>query len=140
MLYRTSGKPVVRTHAASSDFTIADETGTAQILVERAAFEVVADFVEMERASALSAAGQALLATLGWPLPPIASVELCEAVVPIDADIEVAGSATREPELVPAAGERGYRDGQASLPVFSGEVTVLGEKRERRWISGKPRA
>jgi len=138
LLYRGDGQIVVREHAAGCDFTITDETGTAQVLVERAAVEVVADFVEMERASALSAAGQALLAELGWGLPPIASVELCEAVIPIDADIDVAGSATREPWPVPAAGERGYRDAQPTLLVFSSETTLLGEKRERRWIGTRP--
>jgi len=140
LLYRASDKVFSRVHEACRDFTVTDKTGAAQILSERAAVEVVADFVEMERASWLSPTGRAVLAELGWELPEIASVELCEAVIPIDGEIEVAGSATREPGLGPVAGERGYREGPGGLLVFSGDTVLLGERRERRWIGGTLRA
>jgi hypothetical protein len=52
----------------------------------------------------------------------------------VDAPIDVAGAATREPDLRIVPGERGYRDGASTMLVFSGEVAVHGEDRERRYI------
>jgi hypothetical protein len=127
---------VDREHDQRVDFTIVENAAVAQILVERARFEVVADLVEMGRASELSAKARALIARLGWTVPTVARVELCEAVVELARPIEIAGAATCEPDLRASPTERGFRDAQAPALVFSGEPTVLGERRERRWLGG----
>jgi hypothetical protein len=126
----------VYTHLATAhtDFAIDDGSGIAQVLVERAHFEVVADIVEMGRASQLSEHAKQIAAHYCWPVPDVARTELCEAILAPGASVEVAGVATREPLTDALGDERGYRDGAATALVFSSEHVVRADPRERRYI------
>ncbi|HSD89765.1 MAG TPA: hypothetical protein VLB44_19675 [Kofleriaceae bacterium] len=116
------------------DFTLRDDSGTARVLVDRARFEIVADIFEMDRASRLADASRALIAKLGWSLPEIARVELCEAAIEVDSTIDVRGIATREPDPAPPSGERDYRGDAPTVLVFESEHTIGEAPRERRFI------
>jgi hypothetical protein len=133
-LYDASGQIVHRETSDHQDFELHDQGVRAQVLVHRAGYEVIADILETGRASQITAKGRALLEKLGWPIPEIGRIELCEAIVAVDAPIDVEGAATREPDLRVVPGERGYRDGASTMLVFSGELVVRGENRERRYI------
>jgi len=117
------------------DFSIADASGHAQVLVERAEFEVVADIIQMGRVADLTAAQRATIAQFQWSLPPIGPIELCEAVVEVGATIEVAGVAANDIDPTPANGARGYRDGPAMTPIFQRDVFISDGRRDRVWIA-----
>lgn len=131
------GGDLLRTAQQQIDFTIADGSGSARVLVERARFEVVADIVELGRASELTPAGRALVMKHGWEIPPVARVELCEAIVATDSSIDIVGPATREPDPSPSSDVRGYREPQATMLVFSRDHVVVEPRRERRYIGGR---
>lgn len=128
------GADILGTDQQQIDFAIADDSGNAKVLVERARFEVVADIVEMGRASELTPAGRALVTRYGWELPQIARIELCEAIVAPDAAIDVVGPATREPDHAPSSQVRGYREAQPAVLVFSSDHVVVEPRRERRYL------
>jgi hypothetical protein len=117
------------------ELTIADDTGVARVLLERARVDIVADIVLMGRASDLTPAHRTTLAAHGWQVPAAATLELCEAIIALDAPIDVAGVATREPNLAPDGSTRAYRDAQPTLLVFSGEPVILGDRRDRRYLA-----
>ena len=130
-----SGNTVETSVAAEQvDFSLRDDTGTARVLVQRARFEIIADIFEMDRASRLADTSRALIAKLGWSLPEIARVELCEAAIEVDSTIDVRGIATREPELAPPTGERDYRGDAPTILVFESEHVVAEKPRERRFV------
>jgi hypothetical protein len=128
------GSDLLGTVQQQIDFAIADSSGSAKVLVERAKFEVVADIVELGRASELTPAGRALVMKHGWEIPEVARIELCEAIVATDSPIDIVGPATREPDHAPSSEVRGYRESQATLLVFSSDHVVVEPKRERRYI------
>ena len=115
------------------DFSIDDGTGTAFVIAETARFELVADIFATDRASRLPDRALRVLRELGWKLPEIARVELREAVLELGQTIDVEGTATREPEPTPSAGERGYRENRSRL-VFSSDHVVRERMREPRFI------
>lgn len=115
------------------NFWIQDESGSAEVLVEAATFEVVADFVEVERASRLSERGQEVVRTYGWKLEDIAQVTIHEAIVPLAEPIDIVGRSVREPTKQATSEERGFRDAPSTVPVFSSPL-VLGPDREAVWV------
>ncbi len=119
----------------ATDFTIEDGTGRAEVIVEVCAFDVVANFVEMERATHLSQKARELSLRYEWgAFADVAQVEILEAIVAVGEDIEVAGTGTREPELR-EVGERGYRDElSASRLTFSRGTRVRGKQRDAVFI------
>jgi hypothetical protein len=122
------------------DFRIQDESGIAEVRVEGATFEVVGDFVELERASRLSERAQELARAHGWALQEIAQVTITEAIIPVGGTINIVGAAVRVPATEATSEERGYRDSPDTIPVFSSPL-VLGEEREAVWIdSGESEA
>lgn len=125
---------IQETSHACDSFEVRDESGIAVVLAERAEFRVTADIVEIDRASALTPHAIAVLQKHGFEVPQLANVELCEAIVPLDENVEVAGEATLEPSRDIQPLERGYRDQQAFVPVFSRDAQVTGEQREPRYI------
>lgn len=120
--------------ASLDEITVTDGSGAALVLMERARIEVVADIVMMGRVSELTPAQRNVLDARGWRVPAISGIELSETIVEIGAPIDVIGHATREPHLEPDAAPRGYRDASATEVVFSGEPTLRGERRERRYL------
>lgn len=123
--------------AASTDFWLFDGSGYASVLAERATFEIVADIVELGRASELTPSTCELLRTQGWTIPDVARVEVCEAVIAPGATLELRGNGTREPLRVAPTDERGYREGQTTALVFSSGHTVSEPKRERRYLGAR---
>jgi hypothetical protein len=131
------GKSATRAGAQQVDFTVRDDSGVAQILVERAAFEIVADIFETGRASAISPPSAAALAERGWEVPDIARIEVCEAIVAVDATIDVIGQPTRVPEPDVPRIELGYRDALPARLVFAAGHRVVEKPRERRYIGAR---
>ena len=124
--------------AQSVDFMLDDGSGYASVLAERATFEIVADIIELGRASELKPETCELLRAHGWTIPAVARVEVCEAVIEPAATFDLRGSATREPlPLIGATIERGYRDGQTTALVFSSGHTVFEPPRERRYLGAR---
>lgn len=125
------------TDARPVNFTVRDDSGVAQILAERAAFEIVADIFETGRASAISPPSAAALAKRGWEVPDVARIEVCEAVVAVDAMIDVIGEPTRVPEPDVPQVELGYRDALPTRLVFASGHRVVEKPRERRYIGAR---
>ena len=135
----TMGRVLKHVWTARRDFTIADSSGRAQILVERARFEIVADIVQIGRVTDLTSEQRAKVDGFRWSLPPIGPLELREAIVEVGATIDVAGVAAHELDPTPPQGERGYREGPALIPVFQGDVVISDGRSERRWIEPAPK-
>lgn len=121
------------------DFSIADASGYAQVLVERAELDVVADIVHMGRVDDLTAEQRAVIERFHWPLPSIGAIELCEGVVEIGATIEVSGVAANDIDPTRRHDASGYRDGPVMIPFFQRDVVVSDGRRDRVWI-GTPTA
>ena len=120
--------------AEQVDFIIDDGSSLAQILVERASFEIVADIFETGRASQISNVSAAALAERGWYVPEIARIEVCEAIVAVNSEIDVIGQLTREPEPNQPQMELGYRSALPTRLVFASGHRVVEKPRERRYI------
>lgn len=131
------GKIATYSDARAADFTVRDDSGIAQILVARATFEIVADIFETGRASAISPPSAAALAERGWDIPDIAQIEVCEAVVAVDAPIDVIGASTRVPQPDAPRAELGYRDALPTQLVFASGHRVVEKPRERRYIGAR---
>lgn len=131
------GKIATFTDARQVDFTVRDDSGVAQILAERAAFEIVADIFETGRASAISPPSAAALARRGWAVPDIARIEICEAVVGVDATTDVIGEPTRVPGPDVPEIDLGYRDAPPTRLVFSSGHRIVEKPRERRYIGAR---
>ena len=132
------GKVATHTDAKHVDFTVRDDSGAAQIMVERTQFEIVADIFETGRASAISPPSAAALAVRGWEVPDHGRIEVCEAAVAVDAPIDVIGQPTRVPEPDAPRQELGYRDAAPSRLVFASGHRVVEKPRERRYIGAPP--
>ena len=123
---------------ATADFWLDDGSGYASVLAERATFEIVADIIELGRASELTPDTCRVLRAHGWTIPEVARVEVCEAVIEPGTTLDLRGSGTREPfPVANAALERGYRDGQTTALVFASGHTVSEPSRERRYIGAR---
>jgi hypothetical protein len=131
------GKIATRADARRVDFTLRDGSGIAHILGERAAFEIVADIFDTGRASAISPRSATALTERGWGLPDIARIEVCEAIVAVDAMIDVIGEPTRVPEPDVPQIELGYRDALPTRLVFASGHRVVEKPRERRYIGAR---
>ncbi|HEY4058607.1 MAG TPA: hypothetical protein VGM39_18470 [Kofleriaceae bacterium] len=92
--------------AVACDFALLDKTGRAMVSGGACTYDVVANFVEMERASSLSVKAREVARAHGVRLGEIAQVEVCEAVVVVGDQIEVEGRAMREGTNLTFAGGR----------------------------------
>jgi len=122
------------TLADRTDFTVDDGTGRATVIAERFAFNVVADFVALERASHLSPQIVAVLRRYDCELAEIAQVEILEQALEVGDTVDIVGRGAREPDPLPRAGERTYRDAQPTVLVFSADGLAVGRQREPRWL------
>ena len=128
----------VITSTLAVDFRLEDATGVADVIVEVCSFDVVVNYVEMSRATNLSAKARSLFAQFGFPheIAQIAQVNVGEAIVAVGEEIEVEGTATREP-LPPDSQERGYREGGGTKLVFSRGAVVRGLARDSFYIGAR---
>lgn len=121
------------------DFQIEDESGVAEVRVESAVFNVVCDYVEMERASRLSPRALELAKEHKWPIEDIAQVSIREGIVALDEPIDVIGQCVRIPSKQIHSEERGYRGLPATTPIFSSNV-VVDNDREPIWLEPQTNA
>lgn len=117
-------RKVTYEHAESCDFVVADATGTALVLHERAQFDARPHDGEATRASKLSERALAVIRAHGWAVPDIAAVAFTESVIAVGDDVDVAGI-TSHGAPVDETRERGFRDAPPTQLVFAGDVYVL---------------
>lgn len=122
------------TLADRTDFTVDDGTGRATVIAERFAFNIVADYVALERASHLSPQILAVLHQHSCRLAELAQVEILEEALELGDTIDIVGRGAREPDPIPRGGERTYRDPQPTVLVFSADGLAVGQQREPRWL------